>query len=283
MRPEVLAAHSRAWCTRSEVELVVTAPSESVVVRGAFERPNAGELRRGSGGAAVRVGPGTLWIQLSLPRPDALVACPPGAIVNRYVRPLLRTLTRVTGTPASYFGRDWVSVAHRPVAAVGFAYEARTGRTLFEAIVGVNEPFATEARPSFRGKSPVTLAELAGAVDPLRLAAAIEEAYAVANHEPTIGSTNPPGEAIEPPWTAFREEAIGVVAAGPDRHGRLRIGGEIMGAYDVVAELASEAATAPIDAIGEIVDRHAARAVLFGIRSFASIRDVIVEARQNMA
>jgi hypothetical protein len=281
MTAAVLAAHSLAWRKRSDVELVVAVPTESAVVRGAFERPNAGELRRGSGGAGVRVGPGTLWIQLSLPRPDALLPSRPDAIVNRYVRPLLRTITRATGTLASYFGRDWVSVAHRPVAVVGFAYEARTGRALFEAVVAVSAPFAIDARPSFRGKLPAMLAEVGNrTIDPHDLARAIEEAYGV----PRSTVSDPPvGEPIEPVWTAVREEAIGIIAAGPDREGRLRIGGEIMGASDVIGDLEREAATAPMDAIGEIVDRHAARAVLFGIRNFGSIRDVIVEARQNMA
>jgi hypothetical protein len=274
MTPERLAAYSRAWCTRAAVELVVAVPTTAAVVRGAFERPAQGELRRGSGGAAVRVGPGTVWVQLSLPSLDALGPCPPDAILNRQVRPLLRAVG------ATYFGRDWVSASRCPVGAVGFAHEARSGRTFFEAIVAVNEPFATTERRSFRGKQPTTLAEIKGhAIDPQDIARAIEAAYAL----PSAGvSTAPAPEPVEPPWTVFREDAIGRIAAGPDRDGRLRLGGEMMAASDVIEDLEREAATVPIDAVGDVVDRHAPRALLFGVRP-TSILEVLTAARQNIA
>src|SRR5580704_5962913 len=80
-------------------------------------------LQRGSGGPSVLLGPGTVHLALLLAHPGQLVACEPGKLVNRYVRPLLRALTRL-GATAHYFGRDWVSVLHRPAAQVGFAHDA---------------------------------------------------------------------------------------------------------------------------------------------------------------
>src|SRR5688500_11031086 len=88
--------------------------AEPLLVLGAFQRaastlaPLEGGprvVRRLSGGPALWAGPGTLHLWLSLPRPDALVPGAPPRLVNRYVRPLLRGLTRL-GAPALYGGRD---------------------------------------------------------------------------------------------------------------------------------------------------------------------------------
>src|ERR1019366_10134304 len=69
-------------------------------------------------------------------------------------------------------------VAHRPVAWVGFAHDATTRRTLFEAFVAVRTPFALAERASFLGKPQGTLEAIAGtAVDEGRLIQAIADAY----------------------------------------------------------------------------------------------------------
>src|SRR5215472_6853526 len=101
-----------------EAELWIARPSQDATLLGAFQReteetPPAerASARRGSGGPKVRVGPGTLWVALLLPRVDALVSCDEARIVNRYVRPALRALTRC-GAQAHFFGRDWISVRH---------------------------------------------------------------------------------------------------------------------------------------------------------------------------
>src|SRR5690349_18156931 len=87
-----LAARSRGWAppAHADAALVIGAPSDEALVLGAFQRKS--ELssdaplplfRRGSGGGVVRVGRGSLWLQLVLVRPDALVACSPDKLLNR--------------------------------------------------------------------------------------------------------------------------------------------------------------------------------------------------------
>lgn len=296
-----LAASSRAALDRPlahAAELLVAVPGDDAVVVGAFQRrADAGEapalplLTRGSGGAAARVGGGTVWTQLALARPDALVACDAERILNRYVRPLLRALTR-TGAQAHWFGRDWVSVARRPAALVAFAHDAATGRALIEAIVAVTTPFALGERGSFRGQAPGTLEEIVSRADVGAVARAIEEAYAELAGEPTeeldparLFGGDEAGPQPEPPWTAVREEAIGIVAAGRDRAGRLRVGGELMASRDAIARLEDRvAALAPGDRLGEQVGAAVnetlagAGAVTFGVRSLESVRDVVVAA-----
>ncbi|OJY25998.1 MAG: hypothetical protein BGO98_36035 [Myxococcales bacterium 68-20] len=298
----VFAARSRGWGpTRgADALLAIGSPSDEAVVLGAFQR--AGELgegayaralRRGSGGGAARVGPGTVWLQLSLARPDALIACTPDKLLNRYVRPLLRALTRAAGVPVSYFGRDWISAAHRPVALVGLGHEATTNRALFEAVVAVSTPLSVSDRPSFLGKVPATLDEIAGrALDPQRVVEVVVDAYRTSA---SAHVDRPSGEApsidegtCEVAWSATREEAIGTIGAGLDASGRLRVGGELMVSRDALARLEALLAALPADAseddIGRAVDEAlgSGGAITFGVRSLASIRDAIVEARGRL-
>jgi hypothetical protein len=85
----------------------------------------------------------------------------------------------------------------------------------------------------------------------------------------------------DPPWTATREEAIGIVAAGRDRTGLVRVGGELMASRDVITRLESEIAAAAGDSarIDRAVDALAAPEVaMLGVRTLRSIRDAIDEA-----
>src|SRR5579859_419941 len=188
-----LAAWSAAALDRplygDAAQLVVTIARDDAVLLGAFQRgaalASSGRLfRRGSGGPAIRVGPGTLHVLLALDSAPALLPCAESRIVNRYVRPLLRALTRA-GHLAHYFGADWIAVGHRPVGWVGFAHDASSGRAAFEAFVAITTPFALGQRSVFRGKADGTLAEIAGeTVAPARLAAGIVAAYAdIATHQ----------------------------------------------------------------------------------------------------
>ena len=128
----------------------------------------------------MRVGPGTVHVALALASPGALIACDEKRIVNRLVRPLLRALTKV-GCLAHFFGRDWVSVNHRPVAWVGFAHDAASRRTLFEAFIAVKTPFHVSDWASFLGKSPGTLESVGGTpIEPGRLVDATVAAYLAA-------------------------------------------------------------------------------------------------------
>ncbi|HVJ91008.1 MAG TPA: hypothetical protein VM580_14490 [Labilithrix sp.] len=247
-----LAALSRAWAgvPAADATLTVGVPSDEAVVLGAFQRESelsasearAPVVRRGSGGGWAWVGPGSVWLQLALARADALVSCTPDKLLNRYVRPLLRAATGLLSVPVSYFGRDWVSAAQRPVALVAFAHDSGTNQALFEAIVAVRTPFASAGRPSFLGKTPATLEELAGrSLDPESVATRFVDGYrSLAASVLDAGTTFPVGEEVAPSavaWEAVREEAIGLIGAGRDESGRLRVGGELMASQDAILRL----------------------------------------------
>ncbi len=305
-----MAAHSSGALDRPlpyPAELSVSWARDDALVLGTFQRSAslathdgggpydepAGSgflvLRRGSGGPEVMVGPKTTHVALSLAHPGALTPCDERRIVNRSVRPLLRALTK-TGTLAHFFGRDWVSVAHRPAAWVGFAHDATSRRTLFEAFIAVSTPFAPSPRTSFLGKVPATLESASGRLaDPERLANAIVEAFIEAyDLERVDVAALPEAESLpadarenDPPWAATKEEAIGWVGAGPDVHGVFRVGGDLLVSRDALARLELRAANAREDELGPIVDETvgAPGVALDGVRSLISLRDVIAEAR----
>jgi hypothetical protein len=82
----------------------------------------------------------------------------------------------------------------------------------------------------------------------------------------------------------MREEAIGVVAAGRDRDGRMRVGGELMVSRDAIARLEDAIARAPGDSaqLDRAVDELAAPGVaLLGVRDLRSLREVIAEALEK--
>jgi hypothetical protein len=298
-----IAALSRGALDRplaEPAELWVAVASDDAVLVGAFQRaahlpPTWRLLRRGSGGPEVRVGPGTVHVALTLAAPGALVPCDEKRIVNRAVRPLLRALTK-TGSLAHYFGRDWISVAHRPVGWVGFAHDATSRRTLFEAFVGVRTAFATGERPSFLGRPVATLESVReGArevLQPHRLADAIVEAYvtqtraeAVDLAAPAVSGATYEGDDLraDPPWAATCEEAIGIVGAGHDARGRFRVGGDLLVSRDALANLEARVQVAADPDLPRIVDETlAAQGVaLDGVRSLESVRDVIARARRG--
>jgi hypothetical protein len=296
-----LAALSRNALDRTlqqPAELVVATLSDEAVVLGALQRSS--ELtstldasvpifRRGSGGAEVRVGRGTLWMQLALERSDTLVACEPGRLLNRHVRPVLRALTKV-GALARYFDRDWISVAKRPIGIVALAHDAGSGRALVEIVLAVTTPFAVRARPSYLGASPATLAEVGSgsSLDLTRVGDAIAAAHAdvygrsLVELSPLALPADADAEAPrgEPGWEATRDEAIGILGAGRDRSGAMRIGGELMVSRDALATLERQLAATDADALGRVVgDALGSPGVaLVGVRSLLSVRDVVAEA-----
>jgi hypothetical protein len=284
-----------------DAELSVHPIAADGVMLGAFQR-GAGMprdralVRRGSGGPAVRVGDGTVHVLLALAEPSTLVRCEPNRLVNRYVRPLLRALTKL-GASAHYFGRDWISVKHRPSAWVGFAHDATTQRSLFEALIAVRTPFALQERASFLGKAPGTVEAIVG--EPLdldKLVDAIVAAYLHAyGRQP---SDLPPLRITElhhedaalradPPWRATVQEAIGEIGAGIDRRGALRLGGDLLISRDAITRVESRLAElSPSEGdsgIGRIVDEEltSPRVALDGVRSLANVRDVIARARSQ--
>jgi hypothetical protein len=292
-----LAALSRAALdapVADEAELWIARPAGEAIALGAFQR-NVGRravpvVRRGSGGPAVRMGEGTLWLALVLPRVDALVSCDEAHIVNRYVRPLLRALTKC-GALAHFFGRDWVSVKHRPAAWVGFAHDRASGRAVVEAFVARETPFDVGPRASYLGKEPGTLASITGAaVDEMHLADAIVAAYSdaygrVAVDRGALPSVDGAVEApTELPWAAVVDEVIGELGAGADVDGRFRVGGELLASRDALASLESSVANARDEDVAEIVDATlgAQGVALDGVRSLTSVRDVIAAARRAL-
>jgi hypothetical protein len=189
-------------------------PGEEIVLLGAFQRSSdvtstLALRRRSSGGAAVRIGPGMVWFQ------EPFTGIEPDKILNRTVRPLLAWLTKKTSRPVRYLARDWIAVEGRPVGIVAFSYESKTDRGLFEAFVSARALVTLAPRASYRGKEPLTLD-----VDPEKL---VDAAVTFATAEVED----------EPPWQATAEDAIGLVGAGRDRHGVMRVGGEFMGSSDV--------------------------------------------------
>jgi len=292
-----LAAASRAALDRPlrrSAELTVAFVTDDALVLGAFQRAAglqlpAGDVplaRRGSGGPEVRVGPGTLHVALALSHPGALVACDEKRIVNRYVRPLLRALTRA-GSPAHYFGRDWISVAHRPAGWVGFAHDAATRRTFFEAFVAVRTSFAWTDRPSFMGRAPATLEALAGRpLDLDVLLRTVVEAYGrdvVPDDLPWVDGPADGELPADPPWAATVEEAIGPIGAGVDALGTFRVGGDLLVSRDAVAALEARLATTADADVAAVVDETLAApgVALDGVRALSSVREVILRARHG--
>jgi hypothetical protein len=264
--------------------------------------------RRMSGGPALVAGPGTLHLVLTLPDPRWLVAdADVPRLVNRHVRPLLKALTRL-GAQAHYFGRDWVSVAHRPAAWVGFAHHAAADACLFEAFVALDEPFALPERldgypprgnPRFLGKAPASVSEAAGRrVEPATAIEAIAAAYdqlsiAMSGKPLPRGSIDaqtqqalrPLALDARPPWSSLVEEAIGFVgysgsssAAGDAADDRPELGGDLLASIDLVEAMnhalerlgprRDEAAVAA--ALGEAFEA-VPRGVIEGVRDLGSL------------
>ncbi len=265
---------------------------------GAFERghgmpPERPLTRRGTGGPPVVLEHGIFWVALSLAHPAALVACDAVRLMNRYVRPLLRALTSL-GCDARYFGRDWVSVRHEPAAWIGMAHDAGSGRSFVESFVAVRTPFAPGPSPSLLDKTPSTLEQLSGrALDATQLQDAVVDAYAKAYGRDIVrAAADAPLSALdrdaelrsEPAWAATCDEAIGKLGAGPDARGEFRVGGELMASRDALARLSSLSAPLGPGASPEDVERivrdafEAPGVALFGVRSLASLRDVVVRA-----
>ncbi|MFO0643929.1 MAG: hypothetical protein U0183_32185 [Polyangiaceae bacterium] len=267
-------------------ELFVAGFSQEAVWLGAFQRtgevPAAwGGLEahlRGSGGGAVRVGPGRLYAALRLPSPGALVPATEAQILNRAVRPVLRALTKA-GVLTHYFGRDTLVAKGRPVAHVSFAHDASTGNTLVEAIVAVSHAALDETRAAYEGKVPATLEELRGAeVDPGRIAGLLADAYGLEATVPSaFGARSAP---CAVPWAAKVDEAIGPIFAGHDEAGCLRVGGELMVSRDRLGWLEERVQNANIDALDALVDEAltAPRTALFGVRRLGSVRDALATA-----
>ncbi|HEX4512105.1 MAG TPA: hypothetical protein VH054_01170, partial [Polyangiaceae bacterium] len=243
------------------------------ILIGAFQRPcdaPSVSVQRGTGGAAVRVGPGTLHVMVAAPTFDE----DESVILNRMTRPLLRALR------ARYFGRDWIDVDHHPIAHVGFAHERATRRTVFEAFVAVRTPFALGDRPSYLGKIPATLEELRGKIDDDALVQSILDAYGYERRQTTSVSAIA-SASVKASWATCVDEAIGRVCAGPDDEGRFRIGGELMASFDAVRDF--EDRVARHEDAEEAADAAftAPHTALFGVRSLRTFAMLARQCAEN--
>lgn len=273
------------------------------VCLGAFQRaasalrplpPGALLTRRFSGGPALRLAPDTLHLLLALPSASALTDADAPRLVNRHVRPLLRALTRL-GARAHFFGRDWVSAAHRPVAWAGFAHHAASGACLFEAFVGLSLPFSlpsaldgypARAADPFLGKAPCSLADVLPApLDPEHVARAIsgahDEAYAapLARASWSPRDVRPVAHDARPPWAALREEVIGFIGASGEPSPEL--GGDLLASEDLVEAINANLAALPPRPTRPAIEAAIAEAsgrtggIIEGVRSMESLIDVI--------
>jgi hypothetical protein len=275
--------------------------------------PARGErVRRATGGAAVTGGDGILYVSLALQDANALVMCPPGKLLNRYVRGALSGL-RGLGYPAHYFGRDFVSLDALPVAYVAWA-EQHSGLVQLELFIAHRAPFALAAEqlaypepsePRFRGRAPTTLAEAKPEATPS--AAEVLEAVA-AGYARTFGAERHPLDLdlkqldraahIEPvvraieerpglAWSKPHEEAIGFVSAGLalDAAGAIsaaRIAGDFFMHADCNADLEEALAGKPPtdEAFANALDAVLAHRVglIEGVRSLRTLHAAFLDA-----
>jgi hypothetical protein len=277
-------------------ELWAHEATTEAVVLGAFERASGADtspvLQRGSGGPSVFVAPGTVRVALVLRHPAELTECPPDRLTNRYVRPLLRALTGL-GATARYFGRDWISVEQTPAAWVGFGHDAGACRSLFEAFVATERAFAPAGRSTFMGKAPGTLRSITGrSIPPGRIVEAVVAAYAQAYRQGAVHALPPSGPPSfhadpdetpdETPWRATSEDVMGTLGAGPDREGRLRVGGALFASRDALHAVegrASAMGMGPDPAeLGRMVDEvfRQEGVVLQGVRSPRTLCDLLL-------
>jgi hypothetical protein len=271
-----IANASRDALTRDlefDMEIEIGFASDEGVLLGALQRASdvpeeKNLIVRGTPGAAVRVGRGTLHVIVAIKK----LECAEDQILNRHVRPILKALR------AQYFGRDWISLMHRPIAHVGFAHLRATGRTVVEAFIAVHTQFAIHERPSHLAKSPATLDELAIKIDDARLVQSIVDAFSSDRVSITRSINENVIAPSDPPWTAHVEEAIGNVCAGRDANGSMRLGGEFMASFDAVRDL-EDRITRGAKIRDAVNDAFAApHTALFGVRSLESIARALEDA-----
>jgi hypothetical protein len=270
-------------------------------------------LRRRSGGAAVWASEGVLYFALGLRDASALMACPPGKLLNRNVRGFLAG-ARALPVPAHYFGRDFVSFAAEPGAYVAWD-EAHDGRVLLEFFVGLDTPFVLpeglsgypeRLQPPLRGKRPTTL-RAAGARDPSasevleQIALGYAKGFALElertgptadelartallRAQVTAATDDDAGLA----WSDPHEEAIGFVGAGArlDERGRfsaLRVAGDFFQQRECPAQLAARLIGASPDPAGLDAVYAARPGLIEGVRSLQTLRTAVLEATERAA
>lgn len=269
-------------------------------------------LRRATGGAALFGGQGVLYVSLALQDVNALVTCPPGKLLNRYVRGALTGL-RALGYSAHYFGRDFVSLDALPVAYVAWA-DDHSGLAQLELFIAYSRGFSlpsdqsaypAPSEPPFRGRAPTTLTEgkPGAAPAPAEVLEAIAAGYARA-----FGAERKPfdldlkqlerAERLEPvmraiderpglTWSVPHEEVIGFVAAGLALDGQgliraARVAGDFFMHGDCHAQLEEALAGKPPtdDVLAAALDGVLAHRVglIEGVRSLRTLHAAFLDA-----
>jgi hypothetical protein len=267
-------------------------------------------LRRSSGGGALWASDGVAYFALGLRNASVLMACPPGRILNRNVRGLLAGV-RALGTPAYYFGRDFVSVGAGPAPGVAIGWdEAADGRVLLEFFVACATSFALpaeldgyphRANPAWGGKPVTTLRaegrrEAAGDVL-VSIAEGYTRGFGVDFERAelpaawlTRAAALQPGLAVDPHderglrWSRPHEEAIGFVSAGAAFDGSgaftaIELQGDFYQQRDRSRELRARllGVQAEPAAIGAAVDAvYRAPGAIEGVRSLTTLREAIL-------
>lgn len=170
--PARARAEGRAWLAASIVEgpavlLGSVQRAGRVVDLEACARERVDVFRRASSGTAAYVGRRALFFSLALPHPRALAPdTTPATLLNRNVRGFLKGFSRA-GALAHYFGREWIAVAHRPAALLGFDVTP-AGAVLLEVVAPLEASLALPASITapeeraldrWRGRIPLALGD----------------------------------------------------------------------------------------------------------------------------
>lgn len=283
--------------------------ARSAVEEEAWRSSGVPLLRRMGGGRAILAGEGQVGFLLALPSLDALLGGPIPAdrFLNRVVRGLLVGLTRLgAGSGAHYFGRDYVSAESRQLARIS-QDGLPSGPSLFEAIIGIDEPlepppslrgYPVHSDPRAEGPPSVTMGELwkeARSFEAIvrALAEGYENAYGV--RAEILGDVEPREGGLEPPaWEeeeGFEESGVADIPIGfaeallrrdGARIGEVRFRGDFIAPAFAIRGLERDLRGVALDfqAIGEKVDAAFRRegAGILGVRGLRIFPDAVLAA-----
>ncbi len=175
-------------------------------------------LRRCTGGPSYASGEGILYLALILPHRDYLTPCPPGRILNRYVRGFLRGF-RAVGVTAVYPGRECLTVGGKPFAALAWV-ETVEGAVAIECFIGVRH--SASLCPSSIGKAYVSLESLQCGCDLQTIFCAMRDA--LASHHRATFTEQPLSTVLDAETTDHNAPTWRWSSAQPIPMGTLRVG-----------------------------------------------------------